>query len=502
MFFRVVADSGCKSGKSGKGCKDGKCGKCGIGGKYVVKYVIKCVTKTSNQIIVNCELLKGGYFMKSKRITAMLITIMFMLSAASFAYASTSGTWSTVTMEGDKMSIHMVQGDFAANLEVSHVTGYEFIDNTASVAEYYDPIFYDDGFIMMEFANTHFITVRNEAALTFVDYEYSNTEENNLRFYEFANPVISGYDPVKYETLYPIPMRPGWTFEFADNTVKMSEAFVLYNRATDGSKAEAFIFHIIDKRPDDIPPIFRKPRTANGVQGVIENYVGRAPVQDYYGEIGLNGGMSFEVPKTEYVYHDEHEFTYSLFITENGTIDIDFWVQYEGDAAGFAASRDVIFYDYAPVISGADVTFEIVNIKHLVEEPFIYRAPVSGFFFSAGTSASKSGDEIFAEYLVGLVLSEAQVEEYRATGAIAEYPGFDWSVLGGTGDNTDPQTEPQPELQPEAQPESQPNVYIVQNGDYLIRIADMFNTTWQELQRLNNIKDPNLIYTGQVIKLP
>ena len=45
--------------------------------------------------------------------------------------------------------------------------------------------------------------------------------------------------------------------------------------------------------------------------------------------------------------------------------------------------------------------------------------------------------------------------------------------------------------------------YIVQDGDYLIKIADKYGMTWQELYELNRdiIDDPNLIYTDQVLKL-
>lgn len=46
------------------------------------------------------------------------------------------------------------------------------------------------------------------------------------------------------------------------------------------------------------------------------------------------------------------------------------------------------------------------------------------------------------------------------------------------------------------------NYYIVKKGDTLSGIAKMHNTTVQELVKLNNIKNPNLIYVGQKIILP
>lgn len=43
--------------------------------------------------------------------------------------------------------------------------------------------------------------------------------------------------------------------------------------------------------------------------------------------------------------------------------------------------------------------------------------------------------------------------------------------------------------------------YIVKAGDNLSAIAQKFGTTYQELARINNIPDPNLIHPGQVLKI-
>ena len=44
--------------------------------------------------------------------------------------------------------------------------------------------------------------------------------------------------------------------------------------------------------------------------------------------------------------------------------------------------------------------------------------------------------------------------------------------------------------------------YTVQSGDTLSGIAAQYGTSWQTLQQLNGIADPNLIYPGQVLKVP
>lgn len=45
-------------------------------------------------------------------------------------------------------------------------------------------------------------------------------------------------------------------------------------------------------------------------------------------------------------------------------------------------------------------------------------------------------------------------------------------------------------------------LYTVRPGNTLFAIAQFFGTTVQELQMLNGINDPNMIYTGQVLKIP
>lgn len=45
-------------------------------------------------------------------------------------------------------------------------------------------------------------------------------------------------------------------------------------------------------------------------------------------------------------------------------------------------------------------------------------------------------------------------------------------------------------------------VYVVKKGDTLSGIASKYGTTYQKLARYNGIKNPNLIYVGQKIKIP
>jgi LysM repeat protein len=49
---------------------------------------------------------------------------------------------------------------------------------------------------------------------------------------------------------------------------------------------------------------------------------------------------------------------------------------------------------------------------------------------------------------------------------------------------------------------SQGKTYVVQQGDTLSKIAVRFGVTVAALQSANNISDPNKVYPGQVLKIP
>lgn len=67
---------------------------------------------------------------------------------------------------------------------------------------------------------------------------------------------------------------------------------------------------------------------------------------------------------------------------------------------------------------------------------------------------------------------------------------------------TPPVVVPEPEPEPIPSPEPVVNKYVVKAGDVLWRIAKSFNTTWQKLAEYNSLKNPHLIFPGQVINVP
>lgn len=71
-----------------------------------------------------------------------------------------------------------------------------------------------------------------------------------------------------------------------------------------------------------------------------------------------------------------------------------------------------------------------------------------------------------------------------------------------------PQSAPQPRQQePASEPASAPaepeyRTYTVKSGDTLSEIAASYGVDWHEMARLNNLENPDLIFPGQVFKVP
>lgn len=72
-----------------------------------------------------------------------------------------------------------------------------------------------------------------------------------------------------------------------------------------------------------------------------------------------------------------------------------------------------------------------------------------------------------------------------------------WNAYVGKKTSATPAPTPQPETP--TQPAS--DTYTVRSGDTLSGIASLYGTTYQHLAEINGIADPNLIYPGQVLKI-
>ena len=151
--------------------------------------------------------------------------------------------------------------------------------------------------------------------------------------------------------------------------------------------------------------------------------------------------------------------------------------------------------------------------------------------------ASKPANERIVEILVGgqkLEMDKAYklaTNDFMSIGGdnytmftdaplLGEFPGLDEvtiEYLGVIGDNipsdvrSEIVTASTPEvlvpdtpvvLVPDKPALVQPKHYIVQPNDVLWRIANKFQTTYQKISHLNNLKNPNLIFPGQKLLIP
>ena len=65
---------------------------------------------------------------------------------------------------------------------------------------------------------------------------------------------------------------------------------------------------------------------------------------------------------------------------------------------------------------------------------------------------------------------------------------------------TDAAVPTEPAATDAAEPEYR--TYTVKSGDTLSEIAASYGVDWREMARLNNLENPDLIYPGQVFKVP
>lgn len=88
-----------------------------------------------------------------------------------------------------------------------------------------------------------------------------------------------------------------------------------------------------------------------------------------------------------------------------------------------------------------------------------------------------------------------------------EYPALDEALISyiKNKETVSPKTEGRitvVEQKPETESKPTTTEYIVKSGDVLWKIAKKYNTTWQYIQELNGLVNPNLIFPGQKIIVP
>lgn len=168
---------------------------------------------------------------------------------------------------------------------------------------------------------------------------------------------------------------------------------------------------------------------------------------------------------------------YARYQSEAGLSGLAMW-QYRSNARinGIQGNvdMDIAFYDIANVISKA-------GLNKLQEE---YVTPES--------SVTEPVDVIIYTVRPGDTLSEIAAKYGISYQRIALYNGIENPNLIYAGETI---------RIPIGGNVTGSRYYTVRSGDTLSEIALRFGTTVQNLQRLNNIENPNLIYIGQVLRI-
>ncbi|MBT2655200.1 LysM peptidoglycan-binding domain-containing protein [Bacillus sp. ISL-18] len=163
-------------------------------------------------------------------------------------------------------------------------------------------------------------------------------------------------------------------------------------------------------------------------------------------------------------------------------------VQTEGSAIYFAVDYDVepadmdsILTYFTSVRNGIDQSFKVGVYGSYSVLTMLYDHKAVDFYWQT-TSWSRGQVADFhhiLQYQHNLPLAGIQVDYNE----FANYAGS-WSRAAAS--------------QPESSPTS---TYTVQPGDTLSKIAARFGATVEDLVKLNNIENPNLIYVGQILRL-
>ena len=99
--------------------------------------------------------------------------------------------------------------------------------------------------------------------------------------------------------------------------------------------------------------------------------------------------------------------------------------------------------------------------------------------------------------------SEGRLDGYNGNLDLDVFYGnaADWDRYAGRDGRPEPEPKPEPKPEPVPQPE-QMIAYRIRYGDTLSGIAKRYGTSTAVLAQLNGIQNPNRIYAGQVIRVP
>lgn len=144
---------------------------------------------------------------------------------------------------------------------------------------------------------------------------------------------------------------------------------------------------------------------------------------------------------------------------------------------------------------------KITTLDGKAIDPAAYYKVVSNDFLidTKGADGYMFADGKNKTYL-GVPIREAMVDYIKAAKTIT--PANNEYEVNKTG--VAAEVKPAPETKPatEVKPATETKVYVVKSGDVLWKIAKQFEMTYQELGKMNNLKNLNLIQVGQELLVP
>ncbi len=132
-----------------------------------------------------------------------------------------------------------------------------------------------------------------------------------------------------------------------------------------------------------------------------------------------------------------------------------------------------------------------------------YRDNTADFNYDMSNAGAKPSVKYWPFYFIWQWTSTGRLDGYGGNLDLNEAYGDakTWAAYAGNGSAPEPQPAPTPAPAPAPQPAAR--TYTVQKDEYLSLIGQKVGVSWQTIAAINGIKAPNyVIYPGQVLTLP
>lgn len=129
-----------------------------------------------------------------------------------------------------------------------------------------------------------------------------------------------------------------------------------------------------------------------------------------------------------------------------------------------------------------------------------YRDMANDYNWDMSTAGPRPASGPWEFYAAWQWTSKGRLDGYNGDLDLNEFYGDEaaWDAYAAVNGQPVPRPTPAPQPAPAPAPS---NTYTVRAGDTLSGIASRYGTTWQHLQAINGLGNPNLIFPGQVLRV-